>query len=149
MSSCVGCGSGYGGGTSAPSPPGSAYAILQWGATGLTSTVTTRYMTPGWGFGNAGTSAIRMPIPRDGTVQRMYVLHNIPAGNGNNIVYTVRNNGVATALLVTLASTAAVGSNLISSFAVVAGDQIDIQVTKALDVAVSPSNIEIVLELAY
>lgn len=88
-------------------------------------------------------------MPRAGTIQRMYVIHNLPAGNGNNIVYTVRLNTVATTLAVTLASNASTNSNLVNSFAVVAGDQIDIEVTKALDVAVSPSNVEIVLELAY
>jgi hypothetical protein len=67
--------------------------------------------------------------------------HNAPSGNGNIIKYTVRKNGVATTILVNLASTASDGSNLVNSIAVLEGDLIDIQVTKAAGIATSPTEI--------
>ncbi len=74
--------------------------------------------------------------------------HNGPDGNGNNIVYTVLVNGVATSLAVTLASTSSQGSNTSNTVAVTAGDIIDIQITKSSSIVTSPDDVIASLELA-
>jgi predicted transcriptional regulator len=78
----------------------------------------------------------------------MRVRQNNPAGNGNLIVYTVLVNGVATALAVSMASTALDGANLVSTAVVVAGDLLALRVTKAVQVGASPINDIVTLELA-
>jgi hypothetical protein len=90
---------------------------------------------------------LRFPFAT-GTLKNLHVRQNGPAGNGAAIVYTVRVNGVATALSVSIASTTANGQDLVDSVAVVQGDLIDIEVTKAASVATSPSRIEVTLEVA-
>ena len=118
------------GGATGPAGPAFAY----WGASDLVSSTTTRYLTPGYETGNAPTSPVRMAVPFPTTLRRFYIEHNTPVGNGNPIVYTVRVNGVATAISVSLASTGSLGSDLAHSVAVAAGDLVDIQVTKASSV---------------
>jgi hypothetical protein len=74
------------------------------------------------------------------------VRHNAVAGNGNTIVYTLRVNGVASALSVTLASTSSSGADAVSTVAIATGDRIDIAVTKAAGVGASPNNITATVE---
>jgi hypothetical protein len=107
-------------------------------------------LTPGYDDVLAPVVAgiVQFRLPRAGTVRNLRIRHNITAGNGNLIVYTVRINGVATALTVSLASTVSDGSDLVNSVVVASGDLIDIEVTKALDVVVSPTFIAAALELA-
>jgi hypothetical protein len=94
------------------------------------------------------TTQIVMTIPTGGggSLRNMRVRQQIPAGNGNAIVYTLRVNGVASALAVSILSTAQDGSDLVDTVAVVAGDEIDIQVTKALAIGTSPNDIEVTME---
>jgi hypothetical protein len=125
----------------------SAKSYLQWGNDGVAATTTTRYLTPGWGDGTATTAVIQQTVPTDGTLRNLRVRHNGTAGNGNAIVYTVRVNGVATALAVSLASTSSTGSDTTNIVAVVAGDRVDVRVTKALTIATSPSDISASLEV--
>lgn len=116
-------------------------AQLQWGNNSVTATTTTRYLTPGYDNGDAETSAIQIRMARAGTIRNLRVRHNITAGNGEAIVYTFRKNGSGQSLSVSLASDATDASDLSNSFAVAAGDLVDIEVTKALGVGVSPKNI--------
>lgn len=126
--------------------PGVGSALLLWGNDSVGSTTTTRYLSPEGDDGTAQTSPIQYRAVRAGTLQKMRVRHNVPAGNGAAIVYTVRKNGVATTLTVSLASTASDGSDLVNTVAVAAGDLLDVIVTKAATVAVSPSDVVAVLE---
>ena len=80
-------------------------------------------------------------------VVRMDVRHNSPAGNGNDIVYTLRKNGVATALTLTLASTATSGT-VTATVSIAAGDLMDIEVTKAATIASSPTGVVALVESA-
>lgn len=89
-----------------------------------------------------------MIMPRGGTLQALYILHGQPAGNGNNIVYTVLVNNVPTLLSVTLASTGVSGSDLVHNVPVVQGDKVAIRVTKAAVIAASPMNIVATARLA-
>lgn len=121
-------------------------SILHWGDGNVTATTTDRFLTPGWDGGAAPTAPIQWIVPRDGILRNMHVLHNTPLGNGNVIGYTVRINSLPTTIVVTLASTGTSASDTTNIEAVSAGDVIDIQVTKALAVGTSPSNIIATIE---
>lgn len=114
---------------------------LGFGAGSVAATTTTRYLVPGYDTGVAPTSAVPIPMTRSATIRRLFVNHGTPAGNGSAIVYTVRKNGVPQALTVSLASTGSNGNDVANSFAVVAGDVLDIEVTKAASVGTSPSDV--------
>lgn len=121
---------------------------LMWGNDNIAATTTTRYLTPGYDDTQAQTSAIQLKASRDGTIRNMRVLQNIPHGNGNSIVYTLRVNGVASALSVSMASTDSDGSDLVNSVAVAAGDNLDIEVTKAAGIGTTPDDIVLTVEYA-
>lgn len=121
---------------------------LTFGASDVASAADTRYLWPGFADSQAPASAVQCLITRPGTLRNLYVLHNGPAGNGNDIVYTVRKNGVATALTVTLASTGSIGQDTAHSVSVAAGDRLDLEADKALDIGTSPTNVIAAMELA-
>jgi hypothetical protein len=87
-----------------------------------------------------------IPTGAGGSLRNMRVRQENPAGNGNPIVYTLRVNGVDSALAVSILSTAQDGSDLVDTVAVVAGNEIDIRVTKAAVIAASPMNIMVTME---
>ena len=121
---------GLGGGGVVP-PPLEVGGQLSWGAISLANTTIIRYLTP-WAPGLlAPTTPIQFEITRAAVLRNMYVRHNNPGGSGAIITYTLRVNGVATALSVSLASTSATGTDLVSTVAVSAGDTVDIEVTKS------------------
>lgn len=115
-------------------------SAIHWGNSGVTATTTTRYLTPGYEDGTAPTTVIQWRVPFAGTISLLRV-HQTGAGNGNTIVYTLRKNSVAQTLTASLASTAADGSDLTNSVTVAAGDLVDIEVTKAVSIAATPSDI--------
>jgi hypothetical protein len=121
-------------------------SLLLHGALQIATTTVTRFLWPSYENTLAPTISVQYQIPRTGTIRNLRVSHGIPAGNGNRVVYTLRVNGVATALFVAMASTAAVGSNLVDQIAVVAGDFIEIIVTKGLAIGASPVNITATME---
>lgn len=123
------------------------FPVLIWGDASVSATTTTRYLTPGYADGTSGTSPIQFRMLSAGTLRRLRVRHNSTAGNGNAIVYTVRVNGVASALTVSLASTSSDGSDLSNTVAVAAGDLVDIEITKATSVGTSPSEVMASLEV--
>jgi hypothetical protein len=116
-------------------------SLILFGNSGVASTTTTRFLTSGFDSITAPTVAIQFRIPIGGTLRNMRIHVRAGAGNGNLIVYTLRVNSIATALTVSMASTATDGSNLVAAVGVNAGDLIDIQVTKALNVGAAPSDI--------
>jgi hypothetical protein len=82
---------------------------------------------------------------RAGTLSNMRV-NQILTGTGGNITYTVRINGVDTALSVTMTAGTAVASNLVNAVSVAAGDTVDVRVTKASTISLSPSDIVLTME---
>jgi len=114
---------------------------ITWGSNGVSSTTTTRYLHPWYEDSLAPTTVIQWRVIANGTISLMRVRHNTTAGNGNNIVYTLRVNGTASALTVSIPSTTADASDLTHSVTVAAGDLVDIEVTKAASVGTSPSDI--------
>jgi hypothetical protein len=126
--------------------PSAGSAQLLFGNGSVSSTTTTRYLTPGFENDLAGLSAQQVAVTRVGTIKHLYVRHNTPGGNGNAVVYTVRKNGAAQSVTVSLASTGTSGSDVANSFVVAAGDTLDIEVTKAASIGASPDNITAMLE---
>lgn len=122
-------------------------AVLMWGNASVANTTTTRYLTPNWSDSIAPTVPVQFRMATGGLVENLRVRHNMPAGNGGNIIYTVRKNGVPMPLAVTLASNVQDGIDSQHSFTAVAGDLLDIQVTKTSSIGTSPSNIAVTLEV--
>ena len=120
-------------------PKDATVSFLGFGANSVATTTTTRYLFPWYSDSTAPTTVIQMRVPRACTLRNLRIRHNTGAGNGNSIVYTVRKNGVTTALTCTLASTANDGSDLVNTVAFAAGDLIDIEVTKASAIGTSPT----------
>lgn len=124
-------------------------APWQWGNNGVNSSTTPRFMSPGIDF-NSGSftneNNARVVATRDGYFQRMRVRHNDTAGNGNDIVYTLRVNGVDTALSVTLASTSTTAQNNGTKVQISSGDLITLGVTKASGVSSSPTNVNVQID---
>jgi hypothetical protein len=89
-----------------------------------------------------------MRIARAGTLRNLYVRHNDPGGSGATITYTVRVNGAPTAITIGLASTAASAADTTNSVAVVAGDIVDIEVTKAAVAGAGNRRPEVSVEVA-
>jgi hypothetical protein len=123
---------------------------MAWGNNSVGGTTSTRYLDP-WGAqnqiaGTDGTTNPRHVAVRAGTLRNLYARHGNPDGNGNDIVYTVRVNGIATALTVTLASTGSQASDTVNSVAVVAGDNVDVEITKAAGIGNSPDGVTVQAE---
>jgi hypothetical protein len=115
-------------------------AQLMFGAEAVATNTTARYLYPGYINSIGQTSPIQVPVSRGGTLRDMRI-HQTGDGNGTDMTYTVRVNGVATAIAVTMASTDDVGFNVVDSVAVDAGDLVDIEVTKAGGLGNSPGEI--------
>lgn len=126
----------------------SAQSVLTWGNMSVSSTTTTRFLTPGYdGSNQAQTSPIQFRVPCLGTLQNLYVRQNVAGGNAQLITYTVRVNGIATAITASVAANGADGNDTTHTVTVSQGDLIDIQVTKAASVGTSPGNIIVSLEI--
>ena len=115
-------------------------AQLLFGAEAVATNATLRYLYPGYNPAIAQTNAIPVPMTRSGTLRGMYI-NQIGDGNGTNLTYTVRVNGVATAMAITMASTDNAASNIADSVAVNVGDLVDIEVSKAGGLGSSPDEI--------
>jgi hypothetical protein len=126
---------------------GVARNVLFWGAGNVAGTAVTRFLRPGYQSGVAPVTGVRIPITRAGTLQRMFVRCRVAGAGVTNITYTVLLNGAATTLAVAMLPTAVSASNVVNTVPVVAGDFIEIQVTKAA-IGSSPTDIEVCVEEA-
>jgi hypothetical protein len=127
---------------------GAGPAFLHWGSNSVSATTTTRYMPPGYDSALASLTAIQYRVPAACTIRNLRVRHNVLNGNGSPIVYTVRKNGVVTALTASLASTSSDASDLVNTVSFAAGDLLDIEVTKAASVGTSPNDVTAIVEVA-
>jgi hypothetical protein len=132
-----------------PGPQGESIGLLFWGNDTVAAAADTRYLSPG----RDGTAPLvdfaQMPLPRAGTLRRLFVRHNAAGGNGNAVVYTVLVNGIATALTVTLA-TGAVGqvSDLINAVAGAQGDRVSLRASKAAVIAGGNIDVQATVEVS-
>ncbi len=122
-------------------------AVLSWGNFSIGTTISARYLTPGFGDTIAPTSPTQFRIPRAGMVKNLYVHHNVTGGGTINITYTVRKNGVNQTVSTIVSADAADGSDTSNSFSVVAGDLLDVVITKASAITTSPVNVVASVEL--
>jgi hypothetical protein len=123
-------------------------SLLIFGNNGIFNTTATRYLYAGASDSLAPTTIINMVMPFAATIKNMHVYHNTPAGNGSNIVYTLVKNGTPASLTVTIPSTTQTASDTSNSVSVVAGDRLAVQVTKAVTIGVSPSDIIVTMEIS-
>ena len=126
--------------------PGAGNSVFGWGAGTLGSSTSTRFLYAWFDDGLAETNESGFRAPRAGTLKNLHVRHKDPKGNGNNIVYTLRVAGVDSTVIVTLPSTSLIGSDLVNSIAVSAGDLVSVKVTKALGIGQSPRNVTVSAE---
>jgi hypothetical protein len=124
-------------------------SIATWGNDSIAPAADTRYLSPGRSTSTASTTDVAsIPAPRAGTIRNLFVRHHSATGNGNNVVYTIMINGVATGLTVTLA-TGAIGqaSDLVNTVAVAQGDRISLRATKAANVGGGSLNVQASAEI--
>jgi len=122
-------------------------AMITWGAFSIAASADTRVLPVGYDPGTVSTLSPRgHRAPRGGIYRHLFVQHNQALGNGASVAYTLRVNGVNTALTVSLA-TGAIGSasNLVTDVVVAQGDFIEMIATKA--VAIGNGNIEVYVTL--
>lgn len=123
-------------------------ALSQWGTGDTTVAATAVYLAPGWIAVSVATE-IQIAANRPGTVRNLFV-HAATAGvTAATNTYTVRKNGVNTALLVTLGNTATGdASDTSDSFTVVATDLLSIACTKSGIVGTGQANVTATFEIA-
>lgn len=114
---------------------------MLWGNGSISTTTTDEYLDPGYNQAIAPISATTWAITAPGELQHMWVRHNDVAATAGNIVYDVLVNGVAAGLTVTLAANAALGSELVTTVAVAAGDLVSLRARKPVALANAPSRI--------
>lgn len=132
---------GLGGIVVSPDANLSSGFLLSFGANAISSTTADRYLYPCYVDALAPLNPIQWKAPFALRIDNLYVLHNIPGGNGEQVVYTLRKNNSVQSLTVSLASTGSFASDLAHSVIVAQGDLIDVIVTKALSIGSTPNDI--------
>lgn len=117
-----------------------------WGAGNVATTAVTRFLQPGYQTGVAPTTGVRIPIRRPGTLRNLTMQNRVVGVGAALITFTLLKNGVATALSFSVAATAASGSDIVDTVSVVAGDFIELRVTKAAAIATSPTDVEVAVD---
>jgi hypothetical protein len=108
-------------------------AAQSWGALDVDAGANTRFLAPGLIATATATDVLGVPVSFNTTLKNFFVRHNIAAGNGNSVVYTVLLNGVATTLTVTLATGAVTSdSDTTNQVPVSAGDVLSIRASKTV-----------------
>jgi len=114
----------------APDDDGSA--LLVWGKLRLDDLPTPCFVPPGYDNSSATTvDPITLRAPRDGALSHLWIEQKSPGVGPGIITYTVRVNGIATALAVAIAIGTASDSNVADRVSVLEGDEIDVWATVA------------------
>lgn len=130
-----------------PGGGGAGQDSLVFGAGSVFASTRTRYLYAGYSDRQAELTPVQVASPRTGTVQALYVFHNILGTGANPITYRVRVNNVATLINVVLAANAFSGADTTNTAPVTAGQPIDIVVTKAATLGASPDNVVAIVEV--
>ena len=83
-----------------------------------------------YGAQNGTESETQIVMTGVRTVRNLFVSLTVAPGVGNSRTFTVRKNGVDTALTLTLTDGAIAGSNIVSSFTTIALDLVSIRQTR-------------------
>jgi hypothetical protein len=118
---------------------------LVFAANSVGTTTTTRYLPFGYDNNIAGISPVGCVSPRAGTLKNLRVRHCL-TGTGGAIVYTLRVNGVDTALTCSATAGSAGATDIVHTVAISAGDVLDLKVTKAAGITLSPTDITATIE---
>lgn len=114
---------------------------------GIGTSPTARYIPFGFTPRNAPALPVSLRAPRAGTASNLRVKHN-QGGTGGNLTYTLLVNGAPSALTVTCTAGGVGGADLVNSVVVAADDVLDLRVTKAATIAVSPLDITVTVEFS-
>ena len=121
---------------------------IAWGNGGVFSSTTTRFMDPAFnGARNATTVEVGFPLLRAGKFRQLCATHTAGKGNGSDITYTLRINGVDTSLAVTVPSDSTSPVVATGTVPFVFGDTASIKITKAGSVGISPDDIMVVADM--
>lgn len=120
-------------------PYGHGKSIILFGAGSVSQTITDRFLFPMFANSPAITSEVKFKVPFKGILGNMFLIQE-GDGNGNDVVFTLRLNGVNTSLVITVPSTSNTGQNLDDIVPVVEGDELSFIVTKALSIGSSLDN---------
>lgn len=123
-------------------------SILTWGDDSITTTTTTRYLTPGFDDGTAETTETAYRMPAAGTAQNLRVRARVAGTGAATLTYTLMVNGSPSSLSVAMSNTAQDGSDLVNTVSLSAGDLISIRVTKSASLSSDPDDIVASLEVA-
>ncbi len=123
-------------------------ALLFWGNQSIAASADTRFLSTGWDSSTAPTTAESTWIaPRAGTIRNLTATHNSAAGNGEDVDYEIFVAGVASGVLVTLATGIIVsGSDFVNAVAVAQGATVDLRATKALAIGSGTLNVQCAAE---
>lgn len=100
-------------------------ALPCWGAADINQANGTRVMPPGWSDSLGTNTPIGFRAPRAGVIRNFTARHNRVNGNGLNVQYAIRKNGVITAASVTIASGAVTSGLSTTQVTVAANDLIE------------------------
>ncbi len=107
---------------------------ITFGAGDTTAAATAVFMGPGY-ITTAPATEPQQPMTRPGTIRNLRVQVATAGVGSQTVTYTIRKNGVDTALLTTINNTSTgLVSDLADTFTVVAGDLLSLKITKAAGV---------------
>jgi hypothetical protein len=122
--------------------PGEIY----FSANTVTTTTTVRYLPVGYTLGTAPSTPTPLPMNVARVVTTLRYRARLAGSGSGSLVITLRREGVATALVLTVLLTATSGLvTLPAGIALAAGDSIDIEVTKTGTVTTAPTDIAVTL----
>jgi photosystem II stability/assembly factor-like uncharacterized protein len=117
---------------------------LQFGCLGIITPNGTSYLAPG--NGATQLNEIKVPVMRSGLLKRLFAWQRVPSGAaGITDIYTVRVNGVNTAITCTLENATA-GSDVAHSKLVAAGDLVSVSLVSN-SVLDASADVTVMLEL--
>jgi hypothetical protein len=107
----------------------------------LGTSTTARFLSPGYDSAAAPVITRQFRVPRAGTIKSLRVHSNTAGVGASNLTFTVRKNNTNQTLSCTFANTIVDGQDLANSFAVAAGDLLDVTVTKSASLTTSPIDV--------
>ena len=119
---------------------------LVFGAESLGLSTTARFLAPGTRSPIATAVEDFIKVTRAGTLRNLYIYHGALSPDAVALTYTVRVNGVATAIAATVSASAAAGNDTSDTQAVAADDRVSIQASKAGVLTASPGLIRATLQ---
>lgn len=123
-------------------------SALVFGGASMGTVATALYLAPGYTSGTIGATQLQFAVSRAGILRNFYVRVTGAGTDAGNVTYTVRVNGVDTALAAVLDNTATgTASDLVDTVTVAAGDLISISVVKAGVVTAGQTDVFASLEL--